>query len=169
MNVSATLVKLGKVELTRGANGAARQYFAAALDSAQRMGWQEAASLALGGLGQLDLLERDRQGALRHYVRALEAAVESETGRRVLSSADGVALAAAAFDAAAAARILGASRALRVKRGIALDRLDETIYATELSGLPEPELAAGAGLAIDDVVDLAFDLARRAGANVDSP
>ena len=103
--------------------------------------------------------------------------MESETGRLVLFAADGVALAAADIDPCTAARILGACRAERVTRGLVLDRLDAAAYTPVLEELRrllgdeafERELTAGAALTIDDAVELAFDLARRAGANVDSP
>jgi predicted ATPase len=177
MNVSSTLLSLANVELAKGAVAAARGYYEAALESAQRMGRQEIACAALGGLGQLDLRAHDRAGALRSYLRGLVAAVESETGRLVLFAADGVALAAAEVDPFTAARILGACRAARVTRGLVLERVDEAVYASVLLELRrlvgdeafEREFAAGAVLTIDDAVDLAFDLARRAGANVDSP
>jgi predicted ATPase/class 3 adenylate cyclase len=177
MNVGTTLLNLGMVETARGAYAAARRHLEAALESAQRMAAQEFESSALMSLGFLDLLEHDRAGALRSYVRGLEVAVESEAEQPVLFAADGVAFAAAEVDPCAAARILGASRAVRAARGIVLNRTDQAEYGHWLQELRqlagdeavERELALGAGLTLDEAAELAFDLARRADANLDSP
>ncbi len=177
LSVAVTLQRLGNVELARGVYEAARRHFEGALESAERMAAPALASLVLATLGHLDLIEHDSAGALRRFLRGLELAVESETERAMLYAADGVAFAAAATDPTASVRILGASRAVRAARGSALERTDEAAYRPSLEELRqsvgeetfERELAAGARLTRDDAVELAFDLARRAGANYSPP
>jgi hypothetical protein len=179
MNVALTLLHVSSVEMVRGAYAAARRDAEAALESAQRLAVQGLMSLALVNLGFLDLLEHDRAGALRRYLSALEAAVENEDEDewKALWAIDGVAFAAAEIDPCATARILGASEAVRAARGYGYNRLAEAAYRQWLKELRqlagdeavERELAIGAGLTHDEAVELAFDLARRAGANLDSP
>src|SRR5437870_10525540 len=106
MSLALTLLHLSSVEMVRGAYAAARRDAEAALESAQRLGVQGPVSVALANLGFLDLLEHDRAGALRRYLSALEAAVESEDEDKweALWATDGVAFAAAEIDPCATAR-----------------------------------------------------------------
>ena len=177
VNVATTLVSLGEVEMARGAYAAARRDLEAALESAQRLSMQGPVSQALMFLGFLDLLEHDRAGALRRYLPALETAVESENEQLVLWALDGVAFAAAEVDPCATARIIGASETVRAAHGYKHNRFDEAAYQQWLQELRqlagdeavERELALGAGLTLDEAIELAFDLARRASANLNSP
>ena len=177
INVASTLLDLGEVEMARSAYAAARLCLEEGLESAQRLTVQGLVSSALVDLGHLDLLEHDRAGALRRYLRGLEVAVESETERQVLYATEGVAFAAAEIDPRAAARILGASQAVRAQRGLVPGRIEGAAYAASLSDLwqlageeaADLEFAAGAALTLDEAVELAFDLAGRAGADKGSP
>ena len=176
MNVASTLLNLGEVETARGAYGAARRHCEEALESAQRLGTPGLVSWALRTLGCLDLLEHDRASALRRYRQGLDLAMGSEAERLVLLAADGLAFAAAEVDPCAAVRILGASQAWRAAHGLVLDRIEESAYGPwieevrQLAGTEafERELGVGAGLTLDDAVELAFDLARRGGTNLHS-
>ena len=177
MNVASTLLNLGEVETAQGAYAAARRHCEEALESAQRLGTPGLVSWALRTLGCLDLLEHDRASALRRYRQGLDLAMGSEAERLVLLAADGLAFAAAEVDPCAAVRILGASQAWRAAHGLVLDRIEEAAYGPwfeelrQLAGeeAAERELAVGAQLTLDEAVELAFDLARHAGANADPP
>ena len=171
ISVASTLVNVGALEIARGEYAAARRHYEAALES--RLTPQGLVSSVLVHLGSLDLLEHDRSGALRTYLQALQFALESEIELWALYAADGVAVAAAETDPGAAARILGASRATRAERGIALTRRDQATYGDwfqelrQLAGddVFERELIAGAELTPEQATELALDLARRAGAD----
>ena len=174
LSAAAMLVRLGEVDKARGAYAAARRHLQDALVAGRSM--PALKSMALGNLGFVDLLERDRASALRRYLPGLEAALESEAEQLMLNAVDGVAFAAADVDPPATARILGASRAARTARQMVLSRIEEAAYGPWLQELRElageeafeRELAAGAALTLDEAVELAFDLARRASATVDS-
>ena len=105
----------------------------------------------------------------------LREAFELHGGYEVDYEGDAFVVAFSRAENAAAARILGASRAARASRGIVLDRIDEAAYgpwSEELQqfagdGTFERELAAGAGLTLDEAAELAFDLAHRYGTGED--
>jgi hypothetical protein len=105
------------------------------------------------------------------YAECLESAIEAEDGEVILFALEGIAFARADADMPTAIRIHGATRAIRAKRGIHLDRFDSKTYEPMLDRLSElvgnhyfeSELEAGADLSEDQAIQLARGLIVRGG------
>jgi predicted ATPase len=170
-NVAMVLLNLSGVEVGEGEYRAAGRYAEEALELAREASAAFMLCAALGRVGHIALLRGDQEDAVARYAECLESAIEAEDGEVILFALEGIAFARADADMPTAIRIHGATRAIRAKRGIHLDRFDSKTYEPMLDRLSElvgnhyfeSELEAGADLSEDQAIQLALGLIVRGG------
>jgi tetratricopeptide (TPR) repeat protein len=169
INVATVLSNLASLEIARGNPTEARRCLTEALEIGRSLEALYQTSFAAGGLGFVALQEGNQAAALPLYREALEAAVEFGAARAILTGIEGIAFSLSSFDALRAARLLGAAQAIRARRELQLDPIEEATYARLVDIIRddlgvevfEREASSGArSLSLDEAATLALDLSR---------